>query len=371
MCCFQKWREIKTRRVFCLETDIDFLSQLQSHCCFVRLALIIKSLIERNRKNRSKMDAEAADEIEGEQNIIINNEGEQWEDDERVEPKVDGIEDLSSPLIVAAITGDLDAAQNLLERGADKNETTNWGRSVLWKAAENGHIEIVRLLLELGADVNHISRKMLCRTSEPNFMYRVLPASTVLLIAAENGHLNVVQCLVEQGADMEKGDNDGVTPLIWATYKGHLEVVRYLLEQGANRDKADNEGHVALHAAAYRDHLEIAKLLMVYGVELNVENYEGRPPIDFTNNEEIRQAIRDEPRRRMDEAPGKRSTEQDQHPNAAISASAQREDEEKVEAEGVELVNKRPACLDEEVVAEEGVVADEDQDSEPSDEEDN
>ena len=63
-------------------------------------------------------------------------------------------------------------------------------------------------------------------------------------------------------------------------------------------------------------------------------------------------------RRRIDEAPGKRATEQDRHPNAAASASAQHEDDVGSHRE-------------EGAQAEEGKVAEEDEDSEPSDDEDN
>ena len=141
-----------------------------------------------------------------------------------------------------------------------------------------------------------------------------------------------------------------------ASARGYLDVVRYLLEQGANRDKATNDGTTPLHYAAFHGRLEIAKLLMVYGADLNARNNQGQLPIDIARNEEIKQAIRDEPRRRLDEAPGKRATEQDQHPNAAASASAQQEDDDEEQTN-----NKQPA---------EGVVADEDQDSEPSSDED-
>ena len=187
---------------------------------------------------------------------------------------------------------------------------------------------------------------------------------TPLIAASQNGHLAVVRYLVEQGADMEKTNRDDWTPLMIASYCGHLEVMRYLLEQGANRDKANIYGYTSLHWAAFYGHLEIAKLLMVYGADLNAKTNDGLLPIDMggRNTEEIRQAIRDEPRRRLDEAPGKRATEQDRHPNAATSASAQQDDEGEEQSN-----NKQPA----EGEAEEGkVVADEDQDSEPSSDED-
>ena len=140
-----------------------------------------------------------------------------------------------------------------------------------------------------------------------------------------------------------------------ASANGRLEVVRYLLEQGTNRDKASNDGYTSLHYAAQQGHLETTKLLMVYGADLNARNNGGDLPIDmgYRNSDEIRQAIRDEPRRRLDEAPGKRAIEQDR-------SEASAKDEEAGEEE--EQDKKQPA--------EEGEVADEDQDSEPSSDED-
>ena len=188
---------------------------------------------------------------------------------------------------------------------------------------------------------------------------------TALFNAAWAGHLAIVQFLVEQGTDMENASSYGTTPLNTASYHGHLDVVQYLLEQGADRDKADEDGYTPLHGAAQAGHLEIAMLLMSYGADLNARNT-GLLPIDLAVTEKIKQAIRDEPRRRMDEAPGKRATDQDRHPNAAISASAQPEDEEK----GDEPSNKKPRLDQGTTEAEEGKVAEEDEDSEPSSDED-
>ena len=87
------------------------------------------------------------------------------------------------------------------------------------------------------------------------------------------------------------------------------------------------KGFTPLHDAAREGHLEIAKLLMSCGADLNARTNDGELPIDIAATEEIRQAIRDEPRRRMDEAPGKQATEQDRHPNATTSTSARQEEE--------------------------------------------
>ena len=193
---------------------------------------------------------------------------------------------------------------------------------------------------------------------------------TPFRLASYYGHLDVLQYLVEQSASLEKANNVyGYTPLITAAYEGRLEIARYLLEQGADRDKADVSGWTPLHHAVQCRHLEIAMLLMSYGADLNARTRQGQLPIDMPYaTEEIKQAIRDEPRRRMDEAPGKRATEQDRHPNAATSASAQEEEEENEEHQ---QSNKRPRLDEGAVVAtgEETKVAEEDEDSEPSSDE--
>ena len=159
---------------------------------------------------------------------------------------------------------------------------------------------------------------------------------------------------------MEETDNQSRSPLFVSCREGHLE-------EGSNRDKVSNCGHTPLHLAAYNRHLEKAKLLIVYGADLNTRNkLNGDLPIDMADNEKIAQAIRDEPRRRMDEAPGKRATEQDRHPNSASSASAQQVDAVQEEQEPI----SKKSRLDQGEAEEEGNIADEDQDSEPSDGED-
>ena len=222
----------------------------------------------------------------------------------------------------------------------------------LYYAAEAGNLEQVTLLLEQGVDKNQIGGEF---------------GDTALSAAAEHDHLDVVRYLVEQGADMERGNTKGacLNPLHYASLFGRLDVVRYLLEQGANRDKASFGGMTPLHFAAMDNHLQIAKLLMVYGADLNARNNNDQLPIDVARTEEIKQAIRDEPRRRMDHG-HKRATEQDRHPKATVSGFTQQEEEG---GEVDEHSNKRPR-LDEGAVAEEGKIAEEDEDSEPSDEDD-
>ena len=209
------------------------------------------------------------------------------------------------------------------------------------EAVKNNDLTRVRLLVEQGADKDK----------------DIIHGFTPLYMASCDGHVEVAQYLVEQGAALDKPDNHGTTPLAVAAQNGHYEVVRYLLEQGADRDKADpGVGWTPLHGAAHVGHLEIAMLLMSYGADLNARTSRGQLPIDMARTEEMKQAIRDEPRRRMDHG-HKRATEQDRHPNATTSASVHLEEKE------VEQNSKLPGAKEETKVAEE------DEDSEPSDDE--
>ena len=227
----------------------------------------------------------------------------------------------------------------------------------LFDAVKFGDLERVTLLVEQGIDQN---QKIAGGIMEG-----------AVFFAAQSNHLNVLRYLVEQGTSMEWTSAMGWTPLHIASALGLVEVTQYLLEQGANRDKTDVFGDTPLHNAADGAQLETAKLLMLYGADLNAKNIRGLLPIDMTDSEEVKQAIRDETRRRMDEAPGKRAFEQDRQPNAtAASASAQSEEEAEEEVKD-EQSKKRPRHEEgDEAKAEQNKVTDEDEDSEPSDGED-
>jgi hypothetical protein len=90
-------------------------------------------------------------------------------------------------------------------------------------AANQGHIEIIKLLLEKGADVN-----------------RPFDSYSTLMLAAEGGHLDVVKLLIAKGADIhavvhyERAPAAGLTAVGRAAEFNHPEVVKHLVEAGAD-----------------------------------------------------------------------------------------------------------------------------------------
>jgi uncharacterized protein len=87
-----------------------------------------------------------------------------------------------SPLMLAALGGQLDIAKRLIDLGADVNKT---GWTPLHYAATRGHLDLMNLLLEKNAYIDAAS---------PN-------GTTPLMMAAFYGTPSAVKLLLEAGAD--------------------------------------------------------------------------------------------------------------------------------------------------------------------------
>ena len=79
--------------------------------------------------------------------------------------------------------GDLAATTALLDQGAEVNAKFRYGTTALFKAAERGHVEIVKLLLARGADA----------TVKDTFY-----GATALTWALDGDHLDVVDVLLQK-----------------------------------------------------------------------------------------------------------------------------------------------------------------------------
>ena len=87
--------------------------------------------------------------------------------------------------------GHTDCCNSLLEYGADPNDRSTHGNTILEAAAKSGNLDIVELLVVAGAKVNPDS---ICRTSTP------LQAA----IESPESNPDVVWYLLEQGGDVEQ-----------------------------------------------------------------------------------------------------------------------------------------------------------------------
>lgn len=198
-----------------------------------------------------------------------------------------------TPLLTAAEHKRLKIILTLVIHGADVNMANlDGGGTALHLAAEDGNLEIVKLLLRLDARVHTATPKGETAFSFASFFghadvvqelvkagaqvdRRHVSCKTSLYLASQKGHLNAVKMLLKFGADVNLENFDGTTPLLVACKYGHVAVVNELLNRGANVNTFLEVGVPPLFAASHPGHLPIVIALLDSGAEVNTPDYEG------------------------------------------------------------------------------------------------
>ena len=114
-------------------------------------------------------------------------------------------------------------------------------------AARRGDLDVVRRHVQNGDYAHSISNQKL--------------GSTLLYSAAQNGHLEIVDLLIAHGADVNKRTLKGATALYTAAFNGDASMVEKLLRYGASPDVRKDDGWTALRAAQHRGEAEVVRLL--------------------------------------------------------------------------------------------------------------
>jgi uncharacterized protein len=176
----------------------------------------------------------------------------------------------------AAETDQVEAAQLLIDSGADIEALTSWGATPLDWAAVMGSTRVGDLLLARGA------------------------TGLTLIVAGGLGKLETVKSIIESGADLSAHRRRGApdTPddhwpvdsahiqgdvlsdaLFAAARNGHTEVVEYLLDHGAQIDAKGVFGGTGLHWAAINGHEKTVALLIARGASLTIrdERFDSTP----------------------------------------------------------------------------------------------
>ena len=204
-------------------------------------------------------------------------------------------------LMLVVRTGQVDAAEVLIDAGADVNAKENWaGQTALMWAGAQVQPEMVKLLLANGAQVEARStvrewtRKV---SSEPRPKELAQGGLTPLMFAARTGCIECAELLLDAGADINLTDPYGVTPLVVATLNLQNDFAAYLVEKGADINQWDLYGRTPLYVAIDmmdypppqgpargRDSaepmsgLQLAELLLDRGANPNSQLKQWRPP---------------------------------------------------------------------------------------------
>ncbi|AGF78238.1 ankyrin repeat-containing protein [Desulfocapsa sulfexigens DSM 10523] len=209
------------------------------------------------------------------------------EDLNAIAPRIAGI-----PLLhYYATTEDTTVIEFLCQKGADPNLVDTNGMSPILYASWKGRQQTVKLLLSLGADINSAC------LSDKKTMYSSAPGSTPLILAILERHFDLVKFLIKNGADIDKGDQQGITPLVHTlrkTFEDTLGLTRkvaekntkdcfdladFLLNNGANINAQNNKGDSPLFDATASGSLAVMEYLITKGADVNLTNNKGQTPV--------------------------------------------------------------------------------------------
>jgi uncharacterized protein len=169
----------------------------------------------------------------------------------------------ATPLSLACVNGGPLVAQ-LLEAGADPQQSLPGGETPLLTASRTGRADPVKALLARGAKVDATDAK----------------GQTALVWACAEGNAAVVDLLLQAGANAKLRLKSGFTPLLFAARNGKPDVVRLLLKAGGDPNDAieakggrargmARNGTSALLLAVENGHFELAIALVDAGANPN------------------------------------------------------------------------------------------------------
>ena len=216
-------------------------------------------------------------------------------------------------LYSAAVTGDCESVEYLLNIGILVDSKWIGGKTALFGASEAGNHELVELLLFKGASPfplkntwpdlpvaiaiekqeYSIAARLLGHTLQslpaikkgdrPRYFAVMHELTSVLNHCAQLGKADLVKLVLECGVDPNNLDGHSEAALHLAAANGHLEVVKTLLEGGATTTlfSAPEGGcNTPLHYSSYYGHVKVSEyLLQCVGVSINCWNMRYETPL--------------------------------------------------------------------------------------------
>ncbi|KAL5457261.1 hypothetical protein EMCRGX_G034508 [Ephydatia muelleri] len=178
-------------------------------------------------------------------------------------------DDSYTPLLTAASLGEVEAFRALMEDPhVQLDAVDKKGKSAVFLAAEEGHVDILECLL------SHPIGAKLCSTADA-------AQNTPLHIAAREGKLDVVSILLRIGVQVDARNEVNKTPIHLAAENGHAAVVARLIEHDPDTAKdEDEDSNTPLHCACSHGHLSVAKVLLEANARLDARNASLWTPVD-------------------------------------------------------------------------------------------
>ena len=132
---------------------------------------------------------------------------------------------------------------------------------------------------------------MLDKGADPNVVDK--EGDTMLHTCADNGKLELIKILLNAGANPNVFGSHRRTPLHLAALGNYSIVAKKLLEAGAETDVFDLNAHTPLHYAAERNHYKVVRVLLEAGADYEAEGLNFWNPVDLAHNEKNKETIKE------------------------------------------------------------------------------
>jgi ankyrin repeat protein len=153
----------------------------------------------------------------------------------------------ATPLDLAVLLDNQRLASKLIRAGAHVDAKGPSGRTALFGAVRDVHLDLIRFLIEKGADVN----------------VRDIEGASPLDDAVWNGSLDSVAILLAHGARLNEPETQtGATPINEAAFMGRTKVVQYLVQFHPDLGIPDKKGYRPLDNAIRMGKEDSAVLLL-------------------------------------------------------------------------------------------------------------
>ncbi|XP_053687301.1 uncharacterized protein LOC128736832 [Sabethes cyaneus] len=150
------------------------------------------------------------------------------------------------PLHIAAENGHIEVMKVLLAAYLQIDADTRSGKTALMLALQRGHLKAAECLLENGADVDALDSNR----------------KVALHYAAEKGYSEIMDRLITTATSVDAFSRHRETALILSSKAGHVQTVEFLLGKNAKVNRMGSNRKTALHYAAEKGHLKIVQKLL-------------------------------------------------------------------------------------------------------------